>query len=139
MVQPASSWIWTRFRCEFLRQFHDHGRKLTLSITRSVHSRPPGQVDPLCFRLEATWVKSCLFGTIVNSAGVCGGARLLGNELEFRVTAFCSRWERICLIICGSSILGFRSKMIKPESCLQFWQCRPLITVRISMFVDDVL
>ena len=36
----------------------------------------------------------------------CGGARLLGNELEFRVTAFCSRWERICLITCGSSILA---------------------------------
>jgi hypothetical protein len=28
----------------------------------------------------------------------CGGARPLGNELEFRVTAFCSRWKRICLI-----------------------------------------
>ncbi len=36
----------------------------------------------------------------------CGGARLSGNELEFRVTAFCSRWERICLITCGSSILA---------------------------------
>ncbi len=30
----------------------------------------------------------------------------MGNELEFRVTAFCSRRERICLITCGSSILA---------------------------------
>jgi hypothetical protein len=36
----------------------------------------------------------------------CGGARLSGNELEFRVTTFCSRWERICLITYGSSILA---------------------------------
>ena len=36
----------------------------------------------------------------------CGGARLSGNELEFRLTAFCFRWERICLITCGSSILA---------------------------------
>ncbi len=35
-----------------------------------------------------------------------GGARLSGNELGFRVAVLSSRWERICLITCGSSILA---------------------------------
>jgi hypothetical protein len=54
MVQPAANWIWNYFRCDFLRQFHALERKLTFSITPSVHSWPGGQADPRCFRLEAT-------------------------------------------------------------------------------------
>ena len=48
----------------------------------------------------------------------CGGARLSGNELEFPVTAFCSRRERICLITCGSSILAMT--LTAPPHASQF-------------------